>query len=136
MKKITITRDTFNKNGTFGELVMSENGNVIFRAQTLEPAGEPTTERNKNRPIPLGEYKVTYHDSPNFGRRLLHIYNKEVPSVRFILLHAGNTVKDTEGCVLVGEVRVSDGIRRSRAKLDELLALAGDDQVTLEIKNA
>lgn len=33
---------------------------------------------------------------------MINVYNDEVPSSRAILIHWGNTDKDTQGCILLG----------------------------------
>lgn len=54
--------------------------------------------------IPTGTYEVIVNKSPRFGRMLPRILN--VPGFDGILIHRGNTDKDTSGCVLVGENKV------------------------------
>lgn len=49
--------------------------------------------------IPAGEYQVVQWESPSKGKCLLV---KDVPGRENILIHVGNTEKDTEGCILVG----------------------------------
>lgn len=51
--------------------------------------------------IPYGEYEVIVNYSPKFKRELPRLLN--VPHFEGILIHRGNTHKDSSGCVLVGE---------------------------------
>ena len=53
--------------------------------------------------IPQGVYTIEYCDSPKFGRKLPLIYNDSncKPS-RGLRIHAGNSISDTQGCILVG----------------------------------
>lgn len=54
--------------------------------------------------IPTGTYKVIVNKSPKFGRMLPRLLN--VPGFDGILIHRGNSDKDTSGCILVGENKV------------------------------
>lgn len=49
--------------------------------------------------IPAGTYSLVAWDSPRFGKTLLV---ENVPNREFILIHSGNTVTDTSGCILLG----------------------------------
>lgn len=68
---------------------------------TLEPPVVPNAAHPKGA-IPLGWYKLTLTKSPHFGR-VLPLVNY-VPGFEGIRIHAGNTVKDTAGCILVGQL--------------------------------
>lgn len=58
----------------------------------------------KGYAIPYGEYIIKKRYSPKFKREVLWITSKDSTfNFRYILVHAGNSVKDTDGCVLVGE---------------------------------
>jgi Family of unknown function (DUF5675) len=48
-----------------------------------------------------GDYKVKQQDSPRFGPNMWTLQN--VPGRTHILIHWGNTAKDTRGCILVGD---------------------------------
>lgn len=63
-----------------------------------------TLEPPFNRPvepcIPEGEYPLTWAMSPHFGFETPRLQN--VPGRTGILIHSGNTIGDTEGCILLG----------------------------------
>lgn len=85
--------------------------NGVFFCNTLE---DKVRDINKNgtfdcgefkikghTAIPYGEYEVIVNYSPKFKRELPRLLN--VPHFEGILIHRGNTHKDSSGCVLVGE---------------------------------
>ena len=49
-----------------------------------------------------GNYNVEINYSPKFKTQLPLIYNKEFPANRGIREHTGNSLKDTQGCILIG----------------------------------
>lgn len=71
--------------------------------------------------IPPGLYTVEVTWSNRFQRPLPLI--KDVPGFSGIRIHSGNTIDDTEGCVIVGEKPVGDKIARSIPALKTLLGL-------------
>jgi hypothetical protein len=91
---ILITRVASTEQGTFG--VLSVNG--LPESVTLE---DPW---NFNRPgiscIPPGTYPV----GPHFGTKYKDVWILKNTGNRIgILIHAGNTINDTSGCILVGK---------------------------------
>lgn len=50
--------------------------------------------------IPVGRYRCRRVRSPKFG---VTFEVCDVPGRSHILFHSGNTIEDTEGCILVGE---------------------------------
>jgi hypothetical protein len=65
--------------------------------------------------IPAGIYRLTKRQSPRFGK-CIRVEN--VPGRAGILIHAGNTTRDTHGCILPGTigkiVELSKGKREPR----------------------
>lgn len=61
------------------------------------------TLENKKYMIPQGLYTIDYCDSPRFGRKLPLIHNDtDCHATRGLRIHAGNSISDTQGCVLIG----------------------------------
>ena len=71
--------------------------------------------------IPAGRYEVTMTYSPKFKRRLPLLLG--VPFFEGVRIHAGNTAKDTEGCLLVGKNRTVGKVLDSRKYERQLVAL-------------
>ena len=86
--------------------------------------------------IPTGTYTVRFTWSPRFKREMLQIM--DVPGYEGVRIHAGNTSRDTEGCLLPGDwdghsARVT-GSRVRVARIERMVRDAGDN-VQLEIEN-
>lgn len=104
--ELVLDRIDRNAKRTIGTLAI----NGVFFCYTLEDG---------DTRIPAGTYKLAWHESPRFKRRLPILQN--VPGRSYILIHAGNTDADTEGCILVGFDRAKDSILQSRLALEALL---------------
>ena len=93
MKRLRLVRVSEHNGATMGVLCVDDVPEFV----TLEDAW-----RDNERMIsciPVGRYKVAPRNSPKFGRT----YQVEnVPERSHILFHAGNTHKDTHGCILLG----------------------------------
>lgn len=83
-----------------------------------------TLELPDGRCIPTGSYRVTIERSPRFSALAGHdVYKPRlhgVPRFDGVLIHEGNTARDTEGCILVGVDRLVDDLERSRVAFDSL----------------
>lgn len=89
-----------------------------------------------NTAIPTGTYKVIVNVSPKFKRLLPRLLN--VPGFDGVLIHRGNTDKDTSGCILIGENKVVGKVINStgyETKLVSILNKARDNKegITIEI---
>lgn len=74
--------------------------------------------------IPAGRYKVVLRYSPRFKRITPHITG--VPGFKYILIHAGNTAADTDGCILPGLNSIKGRVLMSRKFEDEITSLIKD----------
>jgi hypothetical protein len=127
--KLEIKRHWFSEKTTTGVLILDRTTfcftlEDVARAEGVKIPGKTA--------IPAGEYRVIIDLSARFGREMPKLL--EVPNFEGIRIHAGNTDKDTEGCILVGFNRGPDGIWDSReafkALFDQLKA-AYDKQETI-----
>ena len=112
--KMIIIRDSSEGDAVFGSLLVG----VIKVCDTLE---------NRKKLIPCGEYNMNVSRSPKFNRVLPLIFNDKVPMIRGIRMHAGNSAKDSAGCVLVGFGRNGDKLINSRNAESAVTGIAGND---------
>ena len=111
-----------------------------YQCDTLEDRVRPNNEKVYGKTaIPAGIYKIVLSYSPKFKRILPEILN--VPMFSGIRIHAGNTAKDTEGCLLVGiwNPTVANFIGTSRNTLAKVMnkfkkAVDAGEEITIEIK--
>ena len=93
-----------------------------YFCDTLEPTWRDYTNgayKVKGRSaIPEGRYAVVISYSPKFGAWLPILLG--VPKFEGIRIHAGNTAKDTEGCILVGKNKLVGQVVDSRIWLHRL----------------
>lgn len=80
--------------------------NFLPFANTLEPAlkvnGKDGLIVGSGAALPHGRYKVRKMFSKKFNMFCFRVVEPSVAD-RAILIHMGNTLKDTSGCILVGE---------------------------------
>ena len=120
---------------TLGRFILRDGEKEVLKGYTCEPAGPDTTQSGMDRRIPQGRYQIAWHDSPKFRVRLLLLWNELVPKSRRILIHAGNTGRNTEGCVLLGTSLGARGVKDSRAALSALLATVKEQEFAVRIVN-
>ena len=128
--ELILTRIAKRKTYTIGRLcirqqVMDEYLPGIedqYLCDTLEPTWRDYANgayKVKGRSaIPEGRYAVVISWSPKFKQWLPILLG--VPKFEGIRIHAGNTVKDTAGCILVGQNREVGKVLDSRKWLYEL----------------
>lgn len=96
-----------------------------YFCDTLEPTwrdigpGRPGRKVAGRTAIPAGRYAVAVTWSPHLKEWLPLLL--KVPLFEGIRIHAGNTAKDTRGCILVGENRKVGMVLNSRRTLSLLM---------------
>ena len=76
--------------------------------------------------IPAGTYKVVLSMSNRFKKVLPEVL--DVPFFTGIRFHSGNSAADSDGCILVGENKATGKVLNSRAAMDRLMALIGNEK--------
>ncbi|CAB4126453.1 hypothetical protein UFOVP89_61 [uncultured Caudovirales phage] len=111
--KITLKRYEFRDTYTVGRLYIDD----VYFCYTLEDKVREGEKVNGQTAIPTGTYNVIIDVSTRFGKQLPHILN--VPNFTGVRIHAGNTSKDTEGCILLGQTYAGkDFIGNSKSAFD------------------
>ena len=121
---------------TIGKLTMSGR----YECWVLEDQHRDVKVKGDTR-IPAGRYEIKLraagriHENylqkfgTEFHKGTLHL--QDVPNFQYILIHIGNTEKDTEGCLLTGKsYSVSGGhflLQNSTAAYKELYAIIRDE---------
>ena len=133
--KLILTRHARRADYTIGRLE-DENGMKI--CDTLEPiwrnydGGE--LKIPKKSAIPEGSYRVVVTKSQRFRKYLPLLVG--VPGFEGVRIHAGNTSRDTEGCILVGQNLQVGKVLWSRITLEKLMKLIENEkEIYLTIKN-
>jgi len=124
--------------------------NDKFRCYTIEDGPREEKVYGKTR-IPDGTYEVTLRTEGDFHNRYLRRYGsnfhkgmlwiRDVPGFEYILIHVGNSPKDTAGCLLVGDepIRNKAFISGSRNAYQDIYpeiaeALENGEEVTITFK--
>lgn len=131
MKKITLTRFLDDGKKTLGYLEVPDLKHKLW---TLELPWKDN--KRKESCIPTGLYQVKSHIS---GRHGESYFLTNVKGREEILIHRGNVVSDSTGCLLIGlgiaNIKEEDAVINSAAAL-QLLKLSLKEEFILEIRNA
>ena len=126
---IEVKRYEFNDTYTVGRMYL----NNVYFCYTLEDVVRKGAKVNGKTAIPVGTYDVVIDDSVRFGKPMPHILN--VPNFTGVRIHAGNTSKDTDGCILLGHTYAGkDFIGNSKLAYDVFFnKLKEDKTATIKI---
>lgn len=140
---LTLNRFASLKESTIGAL--SIDG--AFESFTLEDQFQPIKVQNETR-IPEGTYQVVLQTagalhakySGKFADHVGMLTLVGVPGFTGVMLHPGNTDRDSSGCILVGDVALSAGeigdsvkaYRRIYRKVSQ--ALLSGEPVSIEVR--
>ena len=83
-------------------------GKAVCGRLMLDGAFICNTLERRDKMLPFGTYRIEVNLSPKFKRKLPLLYNDSIKASRGFRIHAGNTISDSSGCVLVG---TADGER-------------------------
>ena len=131
MISFKVERVAFKETYTIGKFYYKfSNGEWLYLCDVLEDRVRDNnndgdlTDKGESKvygetAIPSGKYKFKMAFSPHFKRNLPLLIN--VPMFSGILIHGGNTISDTYGCLLVGENKVKGKVVNSQITLARLL---------------
>lgn len=140
--KLELTRIALRDTYTIGKLYVDG----VYFCDTLE---DKVRDINKNgifdngetkvhsrTAIPYGKYEVVWAYSPRFKRYTPRLLN--VKSFAGVLIHAGNSHEDTDGCILLGQNKVTGKVINSKEFINKLYPIIKNacqkGKVEIEIK--
>lgn len=112
--ELLLQRNSHDDNSSLGSL------SIDGRPECYVVEDEPRLKKVKGETrIPAGRYEIKLKPASRFDARMTAKYGatwhrgmlwlQNVPGFEFILIHTGNTEKDTEGCLIVGRNKVPNG---------------------------
>ena len=112
---------------TIEDKVRDLNKNGVFDNGEFKAKGETA--------IPYGTYEVVWAYSPRFKRYIPRLLN--VKSFAGVLIHGGNTARDTEGCIILGQNKVKGKVINSKEFVNKLYPIIKNacqkGKVTIEV---
>lgn len=140
--KLELTRIALRDTYTIGKLYVDG----VYFCDTLE---DKVRDINKNgifdngetkvhgrTAIPYGKYEVVWAYSTRFKRYTPRLLN--VKSFAGVLIHAGNSHEDTDGCILLGQNKVTGKVINSKEFVNKLYPIIKNacqkGKVEIEIK--
>lgn len=120
MKQFQLRREMSKDGATLGKLYVQSGGSYVYVCETLEDVVRAVKLPGQTA-ISAGEYHLQLSVSPRFSQILPELL--AVPQFEGIRIHAGNSDKDTEGCILVGLLRNHATVERSKEALRLVLQL-------------
>ena len=118
---LRLVREPTTDGTTFGVLFVDGHyGCFALEDAVREQPGQPVAAWKVpgQTAIPAGRYRVIVTPSVRFQRPLPLLV--DVPGFAGVRIHPGNTVADTEGCILVGADRDSARVLQSRPAFERL----------------
>lgn len=111
--KIKVIRTVSTPQCCLGKLYIEDQ----FQCYTLEDRLRQTKLPGETA-IPAGTYSLVLDKSVRFGRVMPHVL--AVPGFEGVRIHSGNTDKDTQGCILVGQSQSAGRVEGSRLAFNAL----------------
>lgn len=103
---------------TIGELYVDGQRQCFVLEDRYRPPPEPKVKGATC--IPVGRYEIQLTRSLKFRRTLPLLI--QVPDFVGVRIHPGNTIADTEGCLLPGRVRHGESVLESVLAFEALFA--------------
>jgi len=110
---------------TMGKLFIMKEEVPEFFCDTLEPHRRDLRNGEAKimgeTAIPEGRYKVCLDKSPKFKRMMPYVLS--IPNFSGVMIHPGNDVDDTKGCILVGQELNVGYLMNSLKTFEKLFAM-------------